>query len=177
MEYDMCEFLQQCVDKYRDLAGPHAAQLTKVTTPFCSDAQLDALRDIPGEGVLAPVAARVLMKVLYAARLCRPDLLYAVTMLARCVRKWDAVCDARLHRLMGDIQCTAHLVHRSFVGDALNVCFLTLRLDSDFAADDQDPKSTSGIYMCIRGPNTFVPLTYISKKQGVLCRIQQPRPK
>ncbi len=92
MEYDMCECLQQCVDKCKELAGPHAAKLTKATTPFCSDAQLDALRDIPGEGVLAPLAARVLMKVLYAARWCRQDLLFDVRQLARCVRKWDAVC-------------------------------------------------------------------------------------
>ncbi len=51
MEYDMCEFLPQCVDKCKKLAGPYAAKLPKVTTPFCSDASLDALRDIPGEGV------------------------------------------------------------------------------------------------------------------------------
>ncbi len=130
-------FLQQCVDKYKELAGPHAAKLTKVTTPFCSDARLDALRDIPGEGVLAPIAARVLMRVLYAARLCRQDLLFDVTQLARCVHKWDAVCDARLHRLMRYIQCTVHLIQRSFVGDDLQDCVLTLCTDSDFAADNE----------------------------------------
>ncbi len=164
----MCVFLQQCVDKHRDLAGPHAAKLSKVTTPFCTEAQVEALREVPGEGVLAPIAARVLMKVLYVARLCRPDLLYVVTMLARCVHRWDAVCDARLRRLMCYINCTAHLVQRGFVGDKLAECVLTLCTDSDFAADAQDPKSTSGIYMCIRGPHTFVPLTHISKKQGAV---------
>ncbi len=59
-------------------------------------------------------------------------------------------------------------MQRSFVGDNLEDCVLTLCTDSDFAADHDDPKSTSGIALCIRGPHTFVPLTFISKKQGAV---------
>ncbi len=97
MEYDMRGFMQQCVDKYIELAGLQGTKLKKVSTPFCTAAQLDPLYDIPGEGVLAPIAARVLMKVMFAARLCRPDLSHTVTQLARHVMKWDVVCDAQLH--------------------------------------------------------------------------------
>ena len=47
------------------------------------------------QGVLQPIAARVLMKLLYAARMARFDLLRATCGLACCVTKWDAACDAR----------------------------------------------------------------------------------
>ncbi len=66
------------------------------------------------------------------------------------------------------VDTTKHLVQRSFVGDFLHECTLVLCTDSDFAADTEDAKSTSGIFLCILGPNTMVPLTYISKKQGAV---------
>ena len=44
-------------------------------------------------GQLQPIAARVLMKVLYAARVCRFDLLRAVCSLATKVTMWDSSCD------------------------------------------------------------------------------------
>ena len=47
-------------------------------------------------GQLQPIAARVLMKILYAARMCRFDLLRAVGSLATRVTKWDAGCDRKL---------------------------------------------------------------------------------
>ena len=51
-------------------------------------------------GQLQPIAARVLMKVLYAARTCRFDLMRAACLLAQRITRWDAACDRRLHRLM-----------------------------------------------------------------------------
>merc|ERR1712240_973269 len=59
-------------------------------------------------GQLQPIAARILMKVLYAARMCRFDLLRAVTALATKVTRWDALCDKKLHRLIAYINCTSH---------------------------------------------------------------------
>ena len=41
-------------------------------------------------GRLAPVAARILMKILYGARNARPDILKAVTRLARFFTKWTS---------------------------------------------------------------------------------------
>ena len=49
---------------------------------------------------LKPYAAKVLMKVLYAARYARFDLLRAVCYLAQYITKWDDACDRRLYRLM-----------------------------------------------------------------------------
>ena len=49
---------------------------------------------------LQPYAAHLLMKVLYAARYARLDLLRAVCFLAQYISRWGQFCDRRLHRLM-----------------------------------------------------------------------------
>ena len=57
----------------------------------------------PGEsarGALAPHAASVLMKLLYAARIARFDLLRSINSLARNVTKWTVDDDAKLYHLM-----------------------------------------------------------------------------
>jgi hypothetical protein len=48
-------------------------------------------------GVLQPIASRILMEILYAARMCRCDLLRAVCGLASCTAKWTHKCDSDLH--------------------------------------------------------------------------------
>ena len=51
-------------------------------------------------GELAPHAASILMKLLYAARIARFDLLRSIDTLARNVTKWTIKDDVRLHHLM-----------------------------------------------------------------------------
>eukprot|EP00975_Prorocentrum_lima_P028059 5897646-Prorocentrum_lima.AAC.1 len=60
-------------------------------------------------GQLQPIAARVLMKILYGARMARFDLLRAVSYLAACVTKWTLTCDQDLHRLVCYINSTLSL--------------------------------------------------------------------
>merc|ERR1711893_367340 len=74
---------------------------------------------IGGQGVLAPVAAKVLMKVFYAARVCRPDLLRAITFLACTMTKWSADCGRRLHRLTCYANSTQDNVQVAWIGDPL----------------------------------------------------------
>ena len=62
-----------------------------------------------GQQALKTYAAKVLMKVLYAARYARFDLLRAVCYLAQFITKWDQDCDKRLYRLMCYIHSTYHL--------------------------------------------------------------------
>ena len=59
-------------------------------------------------GALAPHAASVLMKLLYAARIARFNLLRSksITMLARNVNKWTTKDDAKLHHLMCYVNST-----------------------------------------------------------------------
>ena len=68
-------------------------------------------------GALASVACSLLMIVLWAARLARPDLLRVVNHLATKVTKWTSSCDTTMHRLMGYIQATVHLSMAGWVGD------------------------------------------------------------
>jgi hypothetical protein len=95
----MSDFLKQCVALYKELGGPKAQTLRKVDTPF-TDVPLS--ERAPAEGAsreLAPIASKLLMKILYAARMARYDLLRATCYLATRITKWDATCDKMLHRL------------------------------------------------------------------------------
>ena len=40
--------------------------------------------------------------------------------------------------------------------------------DASFAGDIEDSKSTSGAFLALAGPNTFVPITWFCKKQGAV---------
>ena len=139
MTYDMESFLEQCVDKYREIAGKHVAfkhvatpslpedtkqhparapcaQGDAVVCPWCSCSFSGRGSDSPREsakdstdtaghstevrGELAPHAASILMKLLYAARIARFDLLRSINTLARNVTKWTVRDDVRLHHLM-----------------------------------------------------------------------------
>ena len=51
------------------------------------------------------------------------------------------------------------------VGNTAQLCRLGLFQDSDFAGDLEDSKSTSGGVLCIFGSRTFVPVSWMCKKQ------------
>ena len=51
------------------------------------------------------------------------------------------------------------------VGDTAKQCRLGLFQDSDFAGDLEDSKSTSGGTLCVFGSHTFVPTSWMCKKQ------------
>ena len=77
-----------------------------ITSPGSKDPGRDNGDDwdkpIVGEtkGVLGPIAAQVLMQILYTAQYCRHDLLRATGRLATMIAKWNSECDRRLHRLV-----------------------------------------------------------------------------
>ena len=43
---------------------------------------------------------------------------------------------------------------------------IALVTDADFAGDKETHRSTSGVFLCIRGPSTFFPLAATSKRQS-----------
>ena len=115
--------------------------------------------------MLKPIASRVLMKILYCARMCRYDLLRATCALACRVTKWTKTCDRRLHRLVCYI---LHSLDRKMIGwiaDPVEDLTLALYSDADFAGDPDSMKSTSGVFLALIGPSSFVPLGAVSKKQ------------
>ena len=107
-----------------------------------------------GSGRLQPIAAKVLMKILYGARLARFDLLRAVCHLACHVTRWTSTCDRRLHRLVCYIQSSLHIRMFAWVGDEPGGLDLHLYSDADFANQQAGMRSTSGVFMAIRGQHS-----------------------
>ena len=138
-EYDMCGHVEQCVDRYLELSGAKRESLTQVATPCIDDHQLDP-KDFQVKGRLAPVCSRIVLKVLFVARIKRADLLWSVNSLAREVTKWTVACDKRLHRLISYLQSTKNWTQQCFVGDAPDKCWLALFCDASFAGDLKDSK-------------------------------------
>ena len=75
--YKMKGHVEQCVERYLELAQKPASCLRKVATPCIDDHQL-APEDFTTKGELSHVCARIVLKALYAARTGRPDCLWAV---------------------------------------------------------------------------------------------------
>ena len=138
-----------------------------VGTPCIDDHNLRP-EDFIEKGELSQVCQKIVMKCLYLARIGRPDILYAINVLARCMTKWTRACDKRLERLIAYIHKTNNHVQHCFVGDKAEDCKLGLFCDASFAADLMDSKSTTGALMCVFGPSTFVPITWVCKKQGAV---------
>ena len=165
--YDMHGHAEGCVERYCSLAGKSAESLTKVATPCMDDHQFTA-EDLESKGTLAAVAARIVLKVLYLSRMGRPDTLWSVNTLARKVTCWNGACDKRLHRLISYLRHTQDWTQTCYVGDHPDDCFLVCFCDASFAGDLEDSKSTSGAYVVLMGPRTFVPVTWLCKKQGAV---------
>ena len=85
--------------------------------------------------------------------------------LARAVTKWTKSCDKRLARLISYVHHTSEYKQYCYVGNTAKQCGLALFQYSDFAGDFEDSKSTSGGVLCIFGSHTFVPTSWMCKKQ------------
>ncbi len=183
MTYNMQSFLEDAVAKYSVLAGGVA--LRRVSTPFLEDTDPPATANtaavVPGggsatgsattvspglpEGELKHCCASVLMKLLYAARRCRYDLLHATGRLACLITRWDSHCDRMLHRLMCYVHSTLHVRKVGWVGESVATIGVHLYADADFAGCKRTGRSTSGAFFCMGGDDTFFPLQAVSRKQ------------
>ena len=85
--------------------------------------------------------------------------------LARSITKFTKACDKSLNRLISHIHHTCEYKQYCYVGNTAKQCRLGLFQDSDFAGDLDDSKSTSGGTLCISGSHTFVPISWMCKKQ------------
>ena len=124
--------------------------------------------DTTVKGVLSAVASRIVLKCLYTARMGRPDILWTVNVLAREITKWTIARDKRLHPLICYLHHTKDWAQACWVGDTISDCKLALFADASFAGDLKDSKSTSGAYLVLIGPRTYVPITWFAKKQGAV---------
>ena len=162
--YDMVGHAKKCVERYCELANKTTQQLYKVSTP-CIDDHHFKEEETKSVGELSTTCSQIVLKCLYLARIGRPDILWSVNKLARSITKWTKACDKRLNRLISYIHHTSEYKQYCHVGNTAKQCRLGLFQDSDFAGDLEDSKSTSGGTLCIFGSHTFVPISWMCKKQ------------
>ena len=161
--YDVADFLESCVTRYCELAKVSRDTLKPVTTPFHDQRTARLLEENEKVRRLQPIASKVLMKILFAARMARWDLLRSTQSLDSRVTKWSSDCDIGLHRLVAYVNSTLRVTMSGFIGDSINDCQPWLFCDSDFAGEF-DAKSTTGCALFLVGPNTYYPLNAFSKK-------------
>ena len=162
--YDMEDHAKKCVERRCELANKSTQQLYKVSTP-CIDDHHFKEEEMESVGELSQVCSQIVLKCLYLARIGRPDILWSVTKLARSITKWTKACGKRLNRLISYIHHTCEYRQYCHVGNTAQQCRLGLFQDSGFAGDLEDSKSTSGGTFCISGSHTFVPISWMCKKQ------------
>ena len=162
--YDMESHAKKCVERYCELANKSTQQLYKVSTP-CIDDHHYKEEEMKSVGELSQVCSQIVLKCLYLTRIGRPDILWSVNKLARSITKWTKACVKRLNRLISYIHHTCEYRQYCHVGNTAKQCRLGLFQDSDFAGDLEDSKSTSGGTLCIFGSPTFVPRSWMCKKQ------------
>ena len=80
--YSMSGHVSQTVDCYLELAEKSKETLKRVATPCIDDHQIPP-EEFGVKGVVTPIAARVVLKALYVARIARMDFMWAVNSLAR----------------------------------------------------------------------------------------------
>ena len=117
-------------------------------------------------GELAPHAASILVKLLYAARIARFDLLRSINTLARNVTKWTVKDDVRLHHFMCYVNGSKMRKMIGWVGDDLSQLTVDIYADADFAGCEDPLRSTSGAHMGLQGKHTRFPVAGASKRQG-----------
>ena len=161
----MAEFISDAVQCYMDEIG--VQRLPAVRSPYLDEDFVPKGQDDPG--TMAKTASSHLMKLLFAARLCRPDLLVAITRLAAKVSCWQRCHDRHLHRMFQYLAHSAdmELCGTLSVGD-LDSCVLVMSVDADLASDMDTAKSTSGMFLELRSADgaRCWPLSWRSKRQG-----------
>ena len=160
----MAGHAKKCVERYCELANKTTQQLYKVTTP-CIDDHHSKEEELKSVGEMSKVCSQIVLKCLYLARIGRPDILWSVNKFARSITKLTKACDKRLSRLISYIHHACDYKQYCHVGNTAKQCRLGLFQDSDFAGDLEDSKSTSGGTLCIFGSHTFVPISWMCKKQ------------
>ena len=132
---------------YPNIASLDAAKRKQPASKKGTIASEEAGSKQAGGGRLQPIAARVLMKVLWTARFARFDLLRAVGYLATQVTTWTSRNDRQLHRLIGYMQSTSHLRMMGWIGglpESTSICGCGLRwMHCDISIDIGGPPGTA----------------------------------
>ena len=106
------------------------------------------------------------MKLLYAARMVRLDICYAINNLSRYVSRWNRFCDKQLAHLFGYIKNTIKTkLHATCDSNEIGTIELHAYPDADLAGTFESTRATSGGFISIAGLNAFFQLDWFSKRQ------------
>ena len=97
--------------------------------------------------------------------MARLDILRAVSFLAAQITKWSPLCDRRLDRLMCYVWSSLELRQVAWCNDIVENLSVRLYAGAGFAGCLETSRSTSGVYLCIRGPGTAFPIAGSSQRQ------------
>jgi hypothetical protein len=160
----MTEFLESAVEQYRTTPG--ALALHHADTPSI---EIDESDINAAEGIMQKYSASLLMKVFYAARCCRPDLVFPIAYLSRFISKWTVHRDKQLHRLYCYVFSTAQMILVSTI-DSKDEPLLELGgfPDADHSGCLHTGRSTSGNWLELASPSnsSCAALEWSSKRQG-----------
>ena len=163
--FDMRAYAQDIVTDYLRISN--GKKLKVVNTPFFANGDIDS----DGErGELANCASSILMKMMWLARLARPDLLRVTTWLATKIQKWCSGCDVALYRAICYIDSTKSSLLTGHINDDSDDVFIEYFVDADLCGSVDDCYSTSGAWIQLSGKNTSFPLCWVSKKQTAVSR-------
>ena len=162
--YDMEGHAKKCVERYCELANKRRCNCTQFQR-LAWMIQTSRKKELETAGELPDDCSQMVLKCLYLARIGRLDILWSVNKLARAVTKCSGACDGRKARLISFIHATNDYRQYCHVGNTAQHCILGLFQDSDFSGDFEDSKSTLGGISCIFGSRTFVPFSWMCKKQ------------
>ena len=166
MLFNMTEYLKQALRMFTDaggvLSGRHVSFPYKPMSPAeLVDPALCAV------GHFKPVAASLLMKLLYCARMCRGDLQFTVCSLSRRIVTWDVGCDQQLTHLFNYVASSIDL-SLLCTTNAQDYDDVELHLfpDADLAGASDTSKSTSGCWAKLVGRHgTNFAVDWFSKLQ------------
>ena len=162
---NMKAFLISAVQRYMDEIKVNS--LPHVRSPYLTEDFIPKGKE--EGGAQSATCSSHLMKVLFAARLCRPDLLVAITRLASKVSCWQACHDRALRRLFSYILHHADMeLFGTIKTSDLETCEIWMSPDADLNGDMETSKSTSGLWVELvsaDGLRTW-PIAWRSKRQG-----------
>eukprot|EP00971_Amphidinium_carterae_P336050 6472207-Amphidinium_carterae.2 len=162
----MKSFLKTAVEKFAQIPCAPPLNTRPVSTPWRAYPN-DEPNKLNKPGSFAKHAPSLLMKLLYAARMVRPDLQWTITTLARQLTKWTEHSDLQLVHLFMYVNSTLDLVILMPlpVKSEIDSCYLELFVDADHAGAEDCEKSTSGLVLCLRTSAGPILLDWSSKLQ------------
>ena len=115
-------------------------------------------------------SSKCTMKVLWLARLARPDLMKACNDLTTKANNWTRNDAKRLYRIFCYLHTTRNHILCGHIGDPADKLFLRCFTDADFCGDSGSTRSASGGFLALAGPKTFSPIAWLCKKQTSTSR-------